>query len=249
MSQDPPCDWHSMLHLDFRYFVVQIQRDANSAASNSSLTKCFVCPLERPIALRKAYVDLPTSPLAPTSMAKRWTPYPLASRSIVRSKYLSLFKALLRSILSSHGTVNSTSMKESVAVDANTNSGRLPLSCSTLWQCLSPCRTALTSQSLALKSKSILCFSFFSLRCCDEPSLKKYILLAGAGSMPSLPPRARSARLDCAAICSAHGQRRTYRRRARAGVTGNIRMVCSWRLGLSPTSASWFDLNEHCKLI
>ena len=66
------------------------------------------CLLERPIALRKAYVDLPTSPLAPTSMAKRWTPYPLASRSIVRSKYRSLFKALLRSILSSHGTANST---------------------------------------------------------------------------------------------------------------------------------------------
>ena len=86
-----------------------------------------------------AYVDLPTSPLAPNSMAKRWTPYPLASRSTVRSKYRSIFKALLRSTLSSHGTVNSTRMKESVAVDANTRSGGLLLSCSTLWQCLSPC--------------------------------------------------------------------------------------------------------------
>ena len=103
----------------FRSFVVQIQWD--SAASDSSLTKCFVCLLERPIALRKAYVDQPTSPLAPTSTAKRWTTYPLASRSIVRSKYRSLFKALLRSILSSQETVNSTRMKESVAVDANIN--------------------------------------------------------------------------------------------------------------------------------
>ena len=128
-------------------------------------------------------MDLPTSPLAPTSMVKRWTPYPLASRSIARSKYWSLFKALLRSILSSHGTVNSTRMKESVAVDANTRSGRLPLSCSTLWQCLCLCRSAETSQSLALESKSLLCFSFFSLQCCAEPSPKKYILLAGAVSL------------------------------------------------------------------
>ena len=178
---DTPC-FTLTLKSYFRSFVVQIQWDADSAASDSSLTKCFVCLLERPIALRKAYVDLPTSPLASTSMAKRWTPYPLVSRSIVRSKYRSLFKALLRSILSSHETVNSTRMKESDAVDAITKSGRLPLSCSTLWQCLSPCRSAETSQSLALESKSLLCFSFFSLRCCDEPSLKKYILLAGAVS-------------------------------------------------------------------
>ena len=107
---------------------------------------------------------------------------PSCLRSIVRYKYLWLFKALLRSILSSHGTVNSTRMRESVAVDANTRSDRWPLSCSTLWQCLSPCRSAETSQSLALESKSLRCFSFFSLRCCDEPSLKKYIPLAGAVS-------------------------------------------------------------------
>ena len=94
----------------------------------------------------------------------------------------SLFKALLKSILSSHETVSSTRMKESVAVDANTKSGRLPLSCSTLWQCLFPCRSAETSQSLALESKFLLCFSFFSLRYCDKPSLKKYILLVGAVS-------------------------------------------------------------------
>ena len=123
-------------------------------------------------------VDLPTSPPASTSMAKRWTPYPLASRSILRSKYRSLFKALLRSILSSHETVTSTRMKEFVAVDVNTKSGRWPLSCGTLWQCLSPCRSAVSSQSLALESKSLLMFSFFFLRSCDEPSLKKYILLA-----------------------------------------------------------------------
>ena len=67
--------------------------------------------------------------------------------------------------------------------------------------------------------------------------------------MPSLPPRARSARLDCAALCSARGQRRTSRTRARAGVTGNIRTGCSWRVGLSPTSANWFEKRVHHKPI
>ena len=55
---------------------------------------------------------------------------------------------------------NSTRMKESGDVDVNTV---LALSCSILWQCVSPCKYAVTYQSLALKaspffgSRSLLC--------------------------------------------------------------------------------------------
>ena len=100
----------------------------------------------------------------------------------------------------------------------------------------------MTSQYLALESKSLLWFSFFSLRCCDGPSLKNYILFSGEVSRafvwePSLPSRTRSARPDCVA----HAQGHTCMTRARAGVTGVICKVCSWRLGLLPTSANWSE--------